>query len=228
LVIDAKIGYYFPMKIKLKKPLNVFWLAMILFCILLLSTIVLFWIKGENYRLSIILLMLKIVGLGTSFFLVLGEMGHPIFKKVCIKGEKIDCYAVMESPAAKLLGVIPMADLGVLYFSGGIVVIAFSVNNPLFFKQIFLLAVLNLMTLPYTLFSVGYQAIVIKKWCQLCLIVQFTFWLEFFQFFKFLSAGFPEFTVEDFFVFIWGFGLILLVWLVFRPALQKSIHFDKQ
>ncbi|MCK4835769.1 MAG: vitamin K epoxide reductase family protein [Candidatus Aminicenantes bacterium] len=211
-----------------KKPLKVIWLVLAGFCVLFLATIILYWIKGDNYRLSIILLMFKIIGLGTSILLVLGELGHPIFKKICIKGEKIDCYAVMESPAAKVLGLIPMADLGVLYFSGGIILIAFSGVNSQFFKQIFLLALLNLMTLPYTLFSVGYQALAVKKWCELCLIVQLTFWLEFLQFYKFLSAGFPGFTIEDFFPFTWSFGLPLLVWLVFRPALQKSIRFDKR
>jgi uncharacterized membrane protein len=184
--------------------------------------------KGDNYRLTIVLILLKTVGLVTSTTLVLGELGHPFFKKICIKGEKIDCYAVMESPAAKIMGLIPMADLGVLYFFGGITVIVFSVNNPLFFKQIFLLAILNLLTLPYTLFSVSYQALAVKKWCQLCLVVQFTFWLEFFQFYKFLKAGVPAFSLEDFFLFTWGFGLPLLVWLVFRQSLQKAIQLDKE
>lgn len=216
------------MKKTIKEHLNLFTLALIGWGLLLLLTMGLYWVKGDNHRLSIVLLMLKTIGLVTSVFLVLGEMGHPIFKKVCLKGEKIDCYAVMASPAARLMGLIPMADLGVLYFFGGIVVIAFSVNHPLFFKQIFLLAVLNLLTLPYTLFSVTYQALAVKKWCQLCLVVQATFWLEFFHFFKFLAAGMPRFSIEDIFVLIWGFGMPLLLWMVFRPALQKSIRFDRR
>ena len=194
---------------------------------LLLITCILCWLKGGNQRLAIPIVLYKTMGLAASIFLVLGELGHKIFDRVCFRGDHLDCHAVMNSPAAKLMGRIPMADLGVLYFSGGIILIAFSVVNPYFFDQIFLLSILNLLTLPYTIFSVTYQGFIIKKWCPLCLIVQLTFWLEFFHFFSFLTAGIPRFRLMDFLPLVWSFGLPILFWLLFRTPLKKSIQADK-
>jgi uncharacterized membrane protein len=213
---------------KKKAPLKPIWLVLTGLFLIFLSTVALCWFKGDNHRLAIPILMFKIIGLASSVFLVLGELGHPIFNRVCFRGEKLNCHAVMESPAAKLFGLVPMADLGVLYFSGGIILIGFSIPDPQFFTQIYILALLNLLTLPYTLFSVSYQAFTVKKWCPLCLIVQLTFWLEFLYFFKFLSAGFPGFSPEVFSPAVLSFGLPVLLWLLFRPILQKSIKFDKQ
>jgi uncharacterized membrane protein len=207
-----------------KRKINLFWIGWIGFFILFMFTFVICWIKGANHRLTITILMFKITGFAASLLLVLGELGHKIFDRICIKSEKLDCFAVMHSPAAKFLGRIPMADLGVIYFIGGIILIAFSVANPYFFHQIFLLAILNLLTLPYTIFSVLYQAFVVKKWCYLCLVVQLIFWLEFSQFYKFLFAGVPRFHIEDFFPFVWSFALPALVWILFRPFLKKAIQ----
>jgi uncharacterized membrane protein len=215
------------MKNREKKILDSIWPVLAGVGLLLLITCILCWIKGSNQRLAILIILYKTIGLAASIFLVLGELGHKIFDRVCIRSERFDCHAVMESPAAKLMGRIPMADLGVLYFSGGIILIGFSVVNPYFFDQIFLLAVLNLLTLPYTFFSISYQALVIKKWCSLCLIIQLTFWLEFFHFYSFLAAGVPRFRVEDFLPMVWSFGLPVLLWLLFRPALQKFIQVEK-
>ena len=171
--------------------------------------------------------MLKVTGFTASFVLILGQLGHRLFDRFCFKGEKLNCQAVLESPAGKLLGFIPMSDLGGIYFSGGIILIGFSGFDPFFFHRIYLLAVLNLLTLPYTIFSVLYQAIVVKRWCYLCLIVQLIFWLEFSQFYQFLSAGFPRFSLEHFFPFVWSFALPILVWMFFRPVIKKMIIAEK-
>jgi uncharacterized membrane protein len=197
------------------------------FSILFLVTFILFWIKGGNQRLAIPIVMLKIFGFSASVLLILGELGHPLFDRVCPRWEKINCQAVLVSPAAKIFGVIPMADLGGVYFGGGIILICFSMNDPHFFHHIYLLAILNLLTLPYTVFSVLYQAFVVKYWCYLCMIVQLLFWLEFWQFYQFLAAGVPRFTFEDFFPILWSFGLPLLIWILLRPVIKRDTEIYK-
>lgn len=204
------------------------WIVIAGFSVLLLATFVLAWDIGGSQRLAILIVILKLVGFGASFLLILGALGHPLFDRICPKWEKIDCHAVMRSPASKLFGLIPMADLGAIYFSGGIILICISVINPQFFNLVYVLAVLNLLTLPYTIFSVLYQAFAVKYFCFLCLIVQLIFWLEFSQFYSFLFAGFPRFSVGDFLPVIWAFGLPLFSWIFFRPMIKKAIEAEKQ
>ena len=216
------------MKTNHKWQFDFTWIVLSGFSILFLFTFILCWLKGSNQRLAIPIVILKIIGLAASTLLILGELGHPLFDRICPKWEKINCQAVMQSPASKLFGFIPMADIGGIYFSGSIILICFSVLNPYFFNQIYLLALLNLLTLPYTIFSVAYQAFVVKYYCFLCLIVQVVFWLEFWQYYQFLSAGFPQFRLEDFFSFAWGFGLPLLTWLFLRPWIKKAIKADNK
>ena len=211
-----------------KWQIDSLWMVLGGFALLFLVTFTFCWIIGGNQRLAILIVMLKIIGLGTSIFLIIGKLGHPWFDKVCFKGDKLDCQAVIESPAAAFFGVIHTADLGGIYFSGGIILICFSLLNPHFFHQVYLLAVLNVLTLPYTIFSVVYQAFVVKRWCALCLIVQLIFWLEFSQFYSFLFAGVPQFAVKDFYLIVWSFGLPILTWLFFRPLVKKAIEADKQ
>jgi len=210
--------------------LNVVHVALGGFFLLLLVTFVLLWFKGGNQRMAITILIFKIAGLGPCVILVLGELGHPLFDRICPgddEEDKLNCSAVMKSPAARLFGLIPMADIGAVYFSGGIILICFSSVHPHFFHSIFLLALLNLLTLPYTIFSVVYQAAVVKRWCAFCLIIQLLFWLELWQFYPFLAAGVPRFTVDHFFPFAWSFGLPALLWFLFRPWVKKAIETDR-
>lgn len=209
-----------------KWQINLNWIVIGGFSALLLTTFVFSWIIGGNQRLAILIVILKLIGFAASFLLILGELGHPLFDTICPKWEKINCQAVMESPASKLFGLIPMADIGGVYFSGGIILICFSLVNPNFFNQVYMLGVLNLLTLPYTIFSILYQALAVKFYCFLCLIVQLIFWLEFSQFYSFVFAGFPRFTLTDFLPLIWAFGLPLLAWLFFRPLVKKAIAAD--
>jgi uncharacterized membrane protein len=218
------------MKSNNKLPINLIQAVLSGFALLFLVTFVLLWLKGDNQRLAITILIFKMAGLGACVLLVMGELGHPLFTRICPKGEKLDCHAVMESPAAKLFGRIPMADLGAIYFSGGILLICFSAVHPHFFHRVFLLALLNLFTLPYTIFSVVYQALVVKRWCVFCLTVQLIFWLELWQFYPFLSAfseGVVRFSFDDFFPIAWSFAMPALVWLLFRPMIKKAIEANK-
>lgn len=193
------------------------------FSVLFLATFGLCWMKGDIYRLVILIAALKIFGFGASFLLILGGLGHPFFATICPKWEKVDCHAVMVSPAARLFGKIPMADIGGIYFAGGIILVCFSAASPRLFNHVYFLGILNLLTLPYTVFSILYQGIVVKYYCYLCLIVQLVFWLEFSQFYDFVFAGIPRFVVEDFLPIIWAFGLPLLSWLFFRPLVKRAI-----
>ncbi len=182
------------------------------------------YLYGGNERLCLLILLLKVVGLTASWLLLLGSLRVPFFKRFCPKSPVFDCQRVIDSPAGTVFGLIHTADLGVLYFGGSLLVLVFTAFSPGFYYQVVWLGLLNLLTLPYTIFSVSYQAFKVGKWCALCLIVQAVFWMEFWQFFPFLFAN-PvvfDFSLDRLTPFILGYGLILGLWPLLRYLLEKT------
>lgn len=94
--------------------------------------------------------------------------------KLCHIATNADCDAVTKSKASKIFGNITWADAGVAYFTGGLITlfilpVTYSLN---------ILLIITIAALPYPVFSILYQWLKIKKWCPLCLSVQFVIILE--------------------------------------------------
>lgn len=180
--------------------------------------------KGGNEQLCALILLLKTVGLLASAVLLLGTVDAPVFKRFCPRNPIFDCRKVIHSPAGKMFGLLHAADLGVLYFASTLLLLALTVLTPDFYYYALLLAALNLLTLPYTLFSVAYQAFKVGKWCALCLIVQLVFWLEFWQFYPFLFGTPPrvDFRPELLHPLVLAFGLPLALWPLLRHLVEKA------
>lgn len=172
------------------------------------------------------LVLLKTVGLGCSYLLVLGSLDAPVFQRFCPQGRWFDCHRVIGSPAGKPLGLVHMADLGTLYFGGSLLLLLWSAFSGHLYRHIIYLGVLNLITLLYTPFSLLYQALKVKKWCALCLLVLLVFWLEFSQFFPYLFTypiqnGISPAQLGPFILF---FGLAAILWVVTRMILGRIYH----
>lgn len=168
-----------------------------------------------------ILLGAKAMGLALGIFLLLHyfQGDSDLMKRICPSGQKLNCAGVLQSPAAKLLG-IPMADLGALYFLGGMISLwlgAFTGENI-----IALLAMLNLLTLPYTFFSIGYQAFVARQWCWMCVGVQALFWIEFITFYFTSNTSYTIPSYSQAMIFLFSFLIPSVLWIVVRPALEKA------
>ncbi len=86
--------------------------------------------------------------------------------KICSMFKKSDCNNILESPAAKLFGVISWSEIGLGYFISNILLILFT---P---QLIPWLALINVCSLPYPVWSVWYQKTKARQWCPLCLAVQ--------------------------------------------------------
>jgi len=94
---------------------------------------------------------------------------NPIAQQICGAGKKTNCGAVLNSKASKIAG-ITWSVIGFTYFAGGLFTLIFTgiVNTT----ALFILAWLNILAIPYVLFSIYYQWRVAKQWCVLCLSVQ--------------------------------------------------------
>lgn len=184
------------------------------------------YLYGGNEQICAFIMPLKAAGLLASFLLVLGTVDAPVFKKFCPRNPWFNCRKVIDSPAGIMFHLIHTADLGVLYFSGTMLVLALSAFTSSFYHHVLLLGLLNLLTLPYTVFSIAYQIFKVGKGCALCLIVQAVFWLEFWQFYPFIFGTNPEFTFNPIrlYAFILGMGLPLFSWPLLRLLLEKTYN----
>jgi len=209
---------------------NRFRTAQILSAALLIFLLTRFYLAGGNEQLCLMIFLFKVIGFFTSWILMLGSLRAPFFKRFCPHNPLFDCQKVIDSPAGTLFGLIHTADLGALYFGGSLLSLLIAAFSPRFYHSVVILAGLNILALPYTLFSVAYQALRVKKWCALCLIVQGILWLEFWQFFPFLFQN-PirvAFSPANLYPLILGFGLLLAVWPFLRQLLDKAYPLSKE
>jgi uncharacterized membrane protein/protein-disulfide isomerase len=123
------------------------------------------------------LVLTKIAGLAIAVILLMQSSGsnNPFIQKLCSSGEKTDCKAIISSPAARIFDGLSWSEVGFYYFAGTLLMALFP-TDKLFFGSV--LYLLSLASLPYTFYSIYYQAIVARQWCVFCCVVQALLWLE--------------------------------------------------
>jgi protein-disulfide isomerase/uncharacterized membrane protein len=170
------------------------------------------------------LLVVKSIGIGLGALLMIEHIDklNPMVRKLCGFSTKTSCQEVTESPAGTLFGWLSMAEVGLFYFVGGFLALALSLFTANIQVVLVFLAILTLTTLPYTLFSIIYQATVVKKYCPLCIGVMALFWVEFAIFISTLSFEMPTITVNAISLILWGFLLPIIVWLGFKPSVMTT------
>lgn len=125
---------------------------------------------GTSFNHSALgLSLVALFGFIVSVFLVMKEFGssNSFIEKICKINNQVNCKAVLESKVAKIGGWFSWAEVGFVYFAGQLFTLFFQSSTS--FELIF---VISLLALPYVLFSVYYQAFIIKQWCALCLGIQ--------------------------------------------------------
>lgn len=141
-------------------------LASLLF-VLSVSTIPFF----ANSPLSILtpsvglLFLAKLAGLAVCLMLVwLGkDKSNTSLRKVCQLGSKMSCDNILNSGAAKLAGLVNWSEIGLVYFLSTLLALTVSLVSGTFEECVVLLAVVNLLALPYTAYSVTYQGLIAKQ-----------------------------------------------------------------
>lgn len=113
---------------------------------------------------------LKLFGLVVSGLLIWYQQdkNNPAMQKFCSAGNRVDCDEVLNSKAFQLLeGRFNPSILSFSYFFAGLgLLISYSLSSVVF------LSWLSLVTIPLVLYSLYYQAIVLRKWCRFCLAIQ--------------------------------------------------------
>ena len=124
----------------------------------------------------LLMLLLNMVGAYIGYLLLQKHLhiGSGYGDKICSLFKQADCNSLLETDAASLFGIISWSEIGLSYFISNLVIIL------LFPHLIGWMAFINICALPYTLWSIWYQAVKVKQWCTLCMIVQVLLWLVFF------------------------------------------------
>ncbi|MGB0524560.1 MAG: thioredoxin domain-containing protein [Flammeovirgaceae bacterium] len=177
----------------------------------------------------------KLAGTVTCILLLiqLVDKENTIVNKVCnlgtgpTKAEKqhgaSSCgEGVLDSKAATLFGWLSMSEVGAFYFVGGLLSIAFGLFSNALTSVLYGLVVLNILALPYTIFSIYYQATKAKQWCTLCVAVQVILWLEFAAGISLWANGLEAFNWHALTALAWGFVLPTMAWVVFKAGLGKE------
>lgn len=205
-------------------PSSLFTVAVILSFISLYKTI------GRNFRT----LAVNAIGIYFQYIILLAgiivtslllwyeiDKNNPLLKKVCTGIAKGNCNAILTGKKSKVFNWLSWSEIGFFYFTGGFLVLLFSGNSMN--EALSLLGLLNLLALPYILFSVYYQWQVAKQWCVLCLAVQALLLLGGINV---LSNNFliavpdisPSFLVSAFSIYL----LPVLLWYALKPFVLQQ------
>ncbi len=117
-----------------------------------------------------IFLGLKVLGiiLYACIWAVKRGTASAFLNKLCSLTPSTDCQRVIRS---RPLGMVDMADVGVVYFVGGLLVLLSGLAGFYLRENTMILFGLSWLSIPYLLFSLYYQYAVVGKWCTLCLSV---------------------------------------------------------
>lgn len=158
---------------------------------------------------------LTFIGVVISYFIIQEAFGvsNKIINKFCDTVSRNNgCSNVINDTKSKLFNIISISDACLVYFSSALLFIVFIEFN------VSLLFIISICSLPVIIYSIYYQAFIIKDWCALCisisiiLITQFLILLYNFNYFFFdLSINLKAIVLVVFTSILWSIlkGLIV-------------------
>lgn len=172
--VDIQAGERdFDINLRKEKKENLLNCIQILFVPILavIISIVAFVVNGMSAILPVMYMFVILAGAISGGLLVIYEIDqyNPVLQKVCAVGRKTNCTAILYSKGAKIFG-IHWSVIGFSYFMGVLVIL---LAGGLFSRELLATtAWINILALPYTVYSIYYQARIARQWCPMCLIVQ--------------------------------------------------------
>jgi uncharacterized membrane protein len=170
--------------------------------------------------------LLSSIGFMISVLIVKHDLGiqTQLENSFCNLSKKTSCDAVLNGKGSVIFNKIKLSDLSLVTFLGYVFI--YVLSSMINVHSELLMAILSLCGVAVALYSVYYQAIVIKKWCPLCLgivgvlVVQASSILlmdvTHFTFIPSLTSLLAVFT---------GFALAITSWYFLKPLLQSKNDF---
>ncbi|SDT43497.1 Thioredoxin [Mucilaginibacter mallensis] len=179
--------------------------------------------KSDRYDFNgdvIFLNAIKLLGLTTTILLLIQSVDatNPLIQKLCGGDDNENCNAILSSKSAKITDQLNWSELGFFYFSGTWLALFFIGDNSV----MRVLAILNLMCLPYTFYSIYYQWRIAKQWCKFCCVVQGLLWLEFGGFLPFLMNTIKLPSLAEWANLIITMMIPIILWIFVKPYIVLS------
>lgn len=195
-------------------------LALVLLAFALLASIITFAPIFSGWQ-TILAALFKTGGVTVSVLLLIQSIdrNNPLVQTLCGGGGKTNCNAILASKAANVFDGLSWSEVGFFYFTGTWLALLFAGTSTAMLQA---LAILNIVSLPYTVYSIYYQARVAKQWCVLCCTVQALLWLEFIPMVGFLNAPFQLLNLTELAGLLICLALPVGLWLLLKPLLLKS------
>ncbi|MDB5150902.1 MAG: hypothetical protein JWQ57_4922 [Mucilaginibacter sp.] len=175
----------------------------------------------ENYNWQVLLLTaFKTAGLIISILLLVQSIdsNNPLIQKLCQADGNSDCKAILSSKAAKVFEGLSWSEIGFFYFGGTWLVLMFGNHSV---SMMHVLAILNIVSLPYTFYSIYYQAHIAKQWCVLCCAVQALLWLEFIPSITAIDLSFTLPIATEWSTLFIALLLPVILWIIMKPLFLK-------
>jgi len=178
-------------------------------------------------KILLAIYLTKFVGIILSLLLILHEFDtHFILTdKLCHLNGATNCNTVLHDKAAKIYGWFGWADAGFIYFTGSLLFLVYAKNET----DLFLLALMSVLSVSYPIFSIYYQAFVLRKWCLICLGVQVILVIEFILMLQQISN--VAFSVNSFVALIGFFLAVTLIYILLilfkREKISHEIYYHK-
>ena len=170
---------------------------------------------------------LKLIGVIAAILLTSHEFdkNNAFLKNICSARKNTNCDAVLTSNGSKIFG-ISWAELGFIYFASTI--LGLLLPNLSYDQKTVWLATANLIVVPYIAYSLYYQAVVVKQWCILCLMVQVVLAGEFIWSILFLYQNSANYLLKPPVILSIIFSVLTptIIWMGLKKVLIKSNDHD--
>ena len=207
---------------------NTDWLlkALVGITLLVLSSIWLLAMPGISISLF---LLASLLGIYISFSIYKQEQGEKTgLSEAFCSGEskKTDCNSVINSKGANLFGIFKLSDLSLVYFTGLATLTYLTGITNLSQSYPYLIAI---AAVSITIYSLYYQAFVVKAWCGLCLSIVGILWIQAVIVLRNVTTLTAfSFDTKEIFLSLLSFSLVATAWFYLKPILANTKELKKE
>lgn len=167
------------------------------------------------------------IGIYVSVLLVKHELGinSETVEKLCNQTEKTSCNAVLNSKGANLFGLFKLSDVSFVYFASLTFawLLFYMTATAVVFNTMILLSLAAVLLVAY---SVYYQAVVVKKWCPLCLVTASVLLCQSLLAYFLNPFNFPL-KLNGFLILTISLLSITVLYSYIKPILSSKLDLDK-